>query len=104
MPRLLDALGLVPEPVKRRLRPAVRRGVFALSRVPGADLAKKALRRLVPKAYFWLQRRYAIYAEAAVRAERLRQEMARQRRRPEELSADALASYSRLQAFAGRNR
>jgi hypothetical protein len=64
--RALRSIGRTPERWKRRLRPALVRGVGALGRLPGAALLAQAARRLFPAPFGWVERRYRHYRDAGL--------------------------------------
>lgn len=68
---LLRRLRAAPEPLKRRLRPALVRGVRLLRAMPGGALLLRLARRLAPGLHGWLRRRYAYYVDSAVAVPRL---------------------------------
>ena len=61
--RLLRSLRRAPEPLKRRLRPALVRSVDAVRATPGGATGIALLRRLAPGMHGWLRRRYSFYTD-----------------------------------------
>lgn len=66
--RLLKRLRHAPEPLKRRLRPALVRVVGVVRAVPGGRAVLGVLRRLVPGLHGWVLRRYLYYTDSAIGA------------------------------------
>jgi hypothetical protein len=64
-PKALAVLRLVPEPLKRRLRPILLRALRLFATLPGALLLARVARRFAPGTYGWLHRRYVHYAGTA---------------------------------------
>ena len=88
---LLKHLRRAPEPLKRRLRPALVHAVAIARAMPGGKLGFALARRLAPGLHGWLRRRYLYYVDNAVGAP-----VAAPRADAAGLDADALIVLGRL--------
>jgi hypothetical protein len=100
-PTLLQLLRLTPEPLKRRLRPALLSTVRLAARVPGAYRAARIAQAVAPGAHGWVLRRFQHYAESAEVMKPIipaRGHMAP----PSDLSAAERLVFAQLRGLAGR--
>ncbi len=100
-PKLLQILRLTPEPVKRRLRPALLLGVQVAAKLPGAHQASRLVRLLLPGGHDWLRRRFHHYAETADILQRIGAVGGREAP-PADLSASERLVFAQLRGLAGR--
>ncbi len=64
--RVLQSVGRTPERWKRRLRPALVRGMDTLEMVPGAGTIARLGHRIAPGLHAWIERRYRHYRDAGL--------------------------------------